>query len=73
MMSPQKLSSFIACIECQSPTTDLYKFLGTLELYGSGDSPQVLSKVSLGLENTLLRGATLRDTEYVFGNSIFIC
>ena len=31
---------------------------------------EVQCKVSLGLENTLLRGATLRDTEFVYGRHI---
>lgn len=44
--------------------------MGTLKVFGDADieSPQLLTKVSLGLENTLLRGARLKDTEFIYGD-----
>jgi hypothetical protein len=44
--------------------------MGTLKIFGDADidNPQLLTKVSLGLENTLLRGARLKDTEFIYGD-----
>ncbi len=44
--------------------------MGTLKIFGDSDieNPQLLTKVSLGLENTLLRGARLKDTEFIYGD-----
>lgn len=71
LKTTEMLSAFSACIECQNPTPDLYKFTGTLKIFseGSNNSPQVIMKVSLGLENTLLRGARLKDTEFIYGTN----
>lgn len=75
LKSAEQLSAFSACIECQNPTPDLYKFVGTLKIFNidadNNESPQVITKVSLGLENTLLRGARLKDTEFIYGSHIF--
>lgn len=70
LKTTEQLSAFSACIECQNPTPDLYKFMGTLKIFGDADieNPQLLTKVSLGLENTLLRGARLKDTEFIYGD-----
>ena len=69
LKSTEELSAFSACIECQNPTPDLYKFIGTLKIFseGSVDCPPVMTKVSLGLENALLRGCRLKDTEFIYG------
>ena len=64
LKTPEELSYFSACIECQNPTPDLYKFMGTLKVF---DGERIAAKVSLGLENTLLRGARLKDTEFIHG------
>ena len=38
--------------------------MGTLKVF---DGETVTAKVSLGLENSLLRGARLKDTEFIHG------
>ena len=47
-------------IICDTPNKDLYRFEGLLKLPGADAIP-------LSIENVLLRGASLRNTEYVFG------
>ena len=47
-------------IICDTPNKDLYRFEGVLKLPGADTIP-------LCIENVLLRGASLRNTEYVFG------
>lgn len=44
--------------------------MGTLKIFGDADieNPQLMTKVSLGLENTLFRGARLKDTEFIYGD-----
>uniref|UniRef100_A0A8C4RW85 Probable phospholipid-transporting ATPase IH n=1 Tax=Erpetoichthys calabaricus TaxID=27687 RepID=A0A8C4RW85_ERPCA len=53
-----------ATIECEQPQPDLYKFVGRINIYQNRDEP-------LGSENLLLRGATLKNTEYIFGVAIY--
>jgi phospholipid-translocating ATPase len=82
----QKLDRLRAHIECQQPNVNLYQFVGTLTVYSSNrivpeDSSELLRHqnceieaggvTSLGLDNLLLRGARLKDTEYVYG-TLFI-
>ncbi|XP_032795610.1 phospholipid-transporting ATPase IF-like isoform X1 [Daphnia magna] len=73
LKTTEQLSAFSACIECQNPTPDLYKFMGTLKIFGDADieNPQLMTKVSLGLENTLFRGARLKDTEFIYGCAVY--
>ena len=70
LKTAELLTTLSACIECQNPTTDLYKFVGTLKLL-AGEPSQVVSRVSLGSENVLLRGARLKDTEFIFGCAVY--
>lgn len=56
-------------IECQHPTADLYKFMGALKIFKESEG-LVAARLSLALENTLLRGARLKDTEYVYGRNL---
>ena len=54
----------IACkINSESPNNAIYKFEGVMETNNS--------RFSLSADNMLLRGSTLRNTEYVFGITIF--
>lgn len=47
---------------------NLYQFVGTLTVYHRDSSDTVNSvKSSLGLDNLLLRGAKLKDTEFIYG------
>lgn len=51
-------------IVCEKPNNAIYKFEGYLELSNK-------SKISLGAENTILRGCKLRNTECVYGLTVF--
>lgn len=69
---PKKLDKLRAHIECQQPTVNLYQFVGTLTVYRTTiEEPNTESDrsgvTSLGLDNLLLRGARLKDTEYAYG------
>ncbi|XP_037384573.1 phospholipid-transporting ATPase IH isoform X2 [Talpa occidentalis] len=57
-----------ATIECEQPQPDLYKFVGRINIYSSQSDPVVRP---LGSENLLLRGATLKNTEKIFGVAIY--
>lgn len=52
-----------ATINCEKPNNGIYKFEGNMELKGQ--------QISLGPENMLLRGSSLRNTEIAFGIAIF--
>lgn len=64
LRSVESLSNFNATIECEQPTTDLYKFIGNLNING-GNGNHVARP--LGPENVLLRGSRLKNTPYVYG------
>ena len=51
-------------IVCEKPNNAIYKFEGYLELPDS-------SKISLGAENMILRGCKLRNTDEVYGITVF--
>uniref|UniRef100_I3LWA1 Phospholipid-transporting ATPase n=1 Tax=Ictidomys tridecemlineatus TaxID=43179 RepID=I3LWA1_ICTTR len=57
-----------ATIECEQPQPDLYKFVGRINVYSDLNDPVVRP---LGSENLLLRGATLKNTEKIFGVAIY--
>ncbi|XP_030048675.1 phospholipid-transporting ATPase ID [Microcaecilia unicolor] len=59
----QKLSEFNGEVRCEAPNNKLDKFTGTLTYQGQ--------KYSLDNEKILLRGCTLRNTEWCFGIVIF--
>lgn len=49
---------------------NLYQFIGTLTVYQCDSSNAISSvKASLGLDNLLLRGAKLKDTEFIYGTT----
>ncbi|CAN4082446.1 unnamed protein product [Withania somnifera] len=52
-----------AVVKCEDPNEDLYTFIGTL-YYGNQQSP-------LSVQQILLRGSKLRNTDYVYGVVIF--
>ena len=54
---------FRAVIKCEDPNERLYSFIGTLS-YDGKDYP-------LSIQQLLLRGSKLKNTEYVFGVVIF--
>uniref|UniRef100_A0A8C6GM32 Phospholipid-transporting ATPase n=1 Tax=Mus spicilegus TaxID=10103 RepID=A0A8C6GM32_MUSSI len=62
------VDSLHATIECEQPQPDLYKFVGRINVYNDLNDPVVRP---LGSENLLLRGATLKNTEKIFGVAIY--
>ncbi|XP_011617455.2 probable phospholipid-transporting ATPase IH isoform X2 [Takifugu rubripes] len=63
----KEVDSIHATIECEQPQPDLYKFVGRINIYM--DSEPVARP--LGAENLLLRGATLKNTEYIYAVAIY--
>ncbi|TMS11874.1 putative phospholipid-transporting ATPase IH [Larimichthys crocea] len=63
----QEVDSIHATIECEQPQPDLYKFVGRINIYM--DNEPVARP--LGSENLLLRGATLKNTEYIYAVAIY--
>ncbi|KAL0974142.1 hypothetical protein UPYG_G00216180 [Umbra pygmaea] len=55
-------------IECEQPQPDLYKFVGRLSIYKEHQEHAVRS---LGPENLLLKGATLKNTEKICGVAVY--
>lgn len=51
-------------IECESPNRHLYDFVGNIRLDGHGTVP-------LGADQILLRGAQLRNTQWVHGIVVY--
>ncbi|XP_025035197.2 phospholipid-transporting ATPase IH isoform X4 [Pelodiscus sinensis] len=64
----QDIDALHATIECEQPQPDLYKFVGRINVYHDSNEPIVRP---LGSENLLLRGATLKNTERIFGVAIY--
>eukprot|EP00064_Thunnus_orientalis_P002095 superscaffoldBa00000145_g2102 len=62
------LESLNATIECEQPQPDLYKFVGRMHIYKSNQEPAVRS---LGPENLLLKGATLKNTKKICGVAVY--
>ncbi|XP_004232297.1 probable phospholipid-transporting ATPase 8 [Solanum lycopersicum] len=55
--------NFKALVKCEDPNEDLYTFIGTL-YYDNQQNP-------LSVQQILLRGSKLRNTDYVYGVVIF--
>ncbi|XP_073412951.1 phospholipid-transporting ATPase IH isoform X4 [Dendrobates tinctorius] len=64
----QEMDTLHATIECEQPQPDLYKFVGRINIYSKTEDPTARP---LGSENLLLRGATLKNTERIFGVAIY--
>ncbi|XP_067243081.1 phospholipid-transporting ATPase IG isoform X7 [Chanodichthys erythropterus] len=62
------LQSLYATIECEQPQPDLYKFVGRMHIYKPEQEPAVRS---LGPENLLLKGATLKNTKKINGVAVY--
>ena len=52
-------------IQCEKPNNAIYKFEGVIKM------PQTQNIVPLNVENLLLRGSSLKNTEYVYGVAVF--
>uniref|UniRef100_A0A8C2C8G1 Phospholipid-transporting ATPase n=1 Tax=Cyprinus carpio TaxID=7962 RepID=A0A8C2C8G1_CYPCA len=62
------LQALTATIECEQPQPDLYKFVGRMHIYKPEQEPAVRS---LGPENLLLKGATLKNTKKIYGVAVY--
>ncbi|XP_016301874.1 phospholipid-transporting ATPase 11C-like [Sinocyclocheilus anshuiensis] len=62
------LQALPATIECEQPQPDLYKFVGRMHIYKPEQEPAVRS---LGPENLLLKGATLKNTKKISGVTVY--
>ncbi|KAI8321958.1 phospholipid-translocating P-type ATPase, partial [Martensiomyces pterosporus] len=76
--SPQQLANFQCIIEAEPPSTHLYSFKGTIQPLASslssnnyGSKPEGSQKDPLSIDNLLLRGSVLRNTQWVAGVAIF--
>ncbi|GFG30600.1 hypothetical protein Cfor_10512 [Coptotermes formosanus] len=69
LSQPEQLARLNAQIECEQPTSDLYKFSGKIELFpneaNTGNDDNCVQK------NLLLRGARLKNTEFVIGCAVY--
>ncbi|XP_069749632.1 phospholipid-transporting ATPase IG-like isoform X3 [Narcine bancroftii] len=63
-----EIDSLIATIDCEQPQPDLYKFVGRIHVFSDKQEPIARS---LGPENLLLRGATLKNTDKIYGVSVY--
>ncbi|PWA31170.1 hypothetical protein CCH79_00002589 [Gambusia affinis] len=64
----QEVDSLHATIECEQPQPDLYKFVGRINIYKDKEEP--VSR-TLGAENLLLRGATLKNTQHIYAVAVY--
>ncbi|XP_049609868.1 phospholipid-transporting ATPase IH isoform X2 [Syngnathus scovelli] len=63
----KEVDSIHATIECEQPQPDLYKFVGRINIYMHNEPVAR----PLGSENLLLRGATLKNTDYIYAVAIY--
>ncbi|XP_061655264.1 phospholipid-transporting ATPase IH isoform X1 [Phyllopteryx taeniolatus] len=63
----KEVDSIHATIECEQPQPDLYKFVGRINIYMNNEPVAR----PLGSENLLLRGATLKNTGYIYAVAIY--
>ncbi|XP_066584351.1 phospholipid-transporting ATPase IF-like isoform X2 [Prorops nasuta] len=66
-MTLSEIVSIEATITGQNPLADLYTFHGKLEIENDSE----ISSGYLNIDNILLRGARLKDTEFIIGCAVF--
>ncbi|OWJ99357.1 ATP11C, partial [Cervus elaphus hippelaphus] len=64
----ESIDNLRAAIECEQPQPDLYKFVGRINIYSN--SLEAVAR-SLGPENLLLKGATLKNTKKIYGVAVY--
>ncbi|XP_057186995.1 phospholipid-transporting ATPase IH isoform X1 [Triplophysa rosa] len=64
----EEFDTLHSTIECEQPQPDLYKYVGRINIYLDRDEPIARP---LGSENLLLRGATLKNTEFIYAVAIY--
>ncbi|NXN93151.1 AT11C ATPase, partial [Rhinopomastus cyanomelas] len=68
LCTDEAIDALTATIECEQPQPDLYKFVGRIIIYRSSQEPVARS---LGPENLLLKGATLKNTKKIYGVAVY--
>lgn len=63
----EKIVAVEGVLTCQHPLPNLYEFHGKLEII---DGEESITN-SLTIDNVLLRGAKLKDTEYAIGTAVY--
>ncbi|GFV88598.1 phospholipid-transporting ATPase IA [Trichonephila clavipes] len=63
-LTPRDLGRLRGTLECEAPNRHLYEFTGNLRIAGKQTLP-------LGADQLLLRGAKLRNTNWVFGIVVY--
>lgn len=60
-----KMIDMDGVVTCEKPNNAIYRFEGAAEF------PGLKNKISLGIDNLLLRGTSVKNTEYVYGVTVF--
>ncbi|XP_054435543.1 phospholipid-transporting ATPase IG isoform X4 [Pteronotus mesoamericanus] len=68
LWTAESIDTLRAAIECEQPQPDLYKFVGRINIYSN--SIEAVAR-SLGPENLLLKGATLKNTKRIYGVAVY--
>eukprot|EP00069_Balaena_mysticetus_P013236 bmy_07997T0 len=68
LCTAESIDTLRAAIECEQPQPDLYKFVGRISIYSN--SLEAVAR-SLGPENLLLKGATLKNTKKIYGVAVY--
>ncbi|RMC22036.1 hypothetical protein DUI87_02907 [Hirundo rustica rustica] len=68
LCTDEAIDTLTATIECEQPQPDFYKFVGRIIIYKSNQEPVARS---LGPENLLLKGATLKNTKKIYGVAVY--
>jgi len=70
LLTPEQLSAIDAYVEYEKPNDQLYNFDGALHVRSDAFSGKY-EKVSVDIQNVLLRGCTLRNTPFIYGFVVF--
>lgn len=68
-MSMQEIISLNAIVTCQHPSSNLYSFHGKMEI--KDENNETIRSGYLTINNLLLRGSRLKDTDYIIGCAIY--
>ena len=67
--TPGLLKQLSGYIECENPNADLQRFIGRLKIFEDvGSRPK---SVALAHENVVLRGAKLKNTQFMYGCVVY--
>ena len=70
---PETLEDLRAHMEYEQPDVNLYHFIGQLVVYSTEktSSSEEPKTDALGMDNLLLRGSRLKDTDHIYGKYKF--